>query len=169
MSPLEIVAAFETFHSVAKRVCSDEDVANDIAMEEFEKFLAVRNPKSEHGKNVRAYAWKVVAAKWKEHLKRQWSHITESRFDEDDKFHNILPPCRAGQEDYVEARQMVPLIERLPDGCREAMRILCGGGSVADVMRELDMSPKGALYAITEARRQIALMLNDNRPLGSAA
>lgn len=151
MLPLNAVEIFETFQAVAKRVCADEDIANDLATQEFERYIGMAAPSVVT--NLRAYAWKILGAKWRQHLKNQWAFVTEGRFDEDGRQHDIYPPSRATQEQFVEARQWLPLIDELPEPCRSAISILCGGGSISDVITELEMSPKSALYAVAEARR----------------
>lgn len=41
--------------------------------------------------------------------------------------------------------------------CRSAIIILCGGGAITDVIFELGMTPKTALYAVGEARRLLRM------------
>lgn len=155
MSPSDLVEVFETFRAVANRLCPDADVADDLAMEEFDKYTTVRQPRLQGNRNLRAYAWKVLACKYRAHMKRQWRHITPERYSEDAAGSPdlIYPPSRANQENYVEARQWLPFIEELPEPCRSAIQILGGGGTVTDVMDDLQMAPKSALYAIAEGRR----------------
>lgn len=136
----------------ARAYPNDVESAAEIADDCFDRFVRLHHEKSEMV-NYHAWVGRSISG-LKKNLERR--RRRELSLDDDEMVFDRLANLSPQQEPHFDAQVVRKIAEHLPELEKWAFDIVADGGSVKDVMDEMNVGPREALALLHQVRIKIA-------------